>query len=105
MPFAGAVIGFAIGASVGLVASVDYVGDKQGANGSVLGTSLGFVGGIIALGTFETIAERARWKVPGSVNVLLGLVTLVGGPVIGYHLTADRDGGSSARIPIVGFVF
>lgn len=106
VPLAGAVLAGVAGATVGIVIGVDYAGDERGANGTVLGTALGLGGGTIVLGTFQTLAARARWRVPTSVNVLVGLVTLVGGPIVGYHLTADRNGGQSkVQVPVAGFVF
>jgi hypothetical protein len=89
-PLAGAVAGFAIGASVGLVLGVEYMGDQQGGNGSKLGTTLGFFGGAFVLGLAGALVEKARWRPPGLVRALGAIVCFVGGPIVGYQLTNDR---------------
>ncbi len=105
VPLAGAVLGGVAGGSIGIVVGIDYAGDQQGANGTKLGTALGLGGGTVVLVTFEVLAARARWKVPSAVQLLAGIVTLIGGPIVGYHLTADRDGQNKLNVPVAGFVF
>lgn len=106
VPLVGAALGVLIGGSIGIVGGVDHVGDQQGANGTVLGTSLALAGGLISLGTFQFVAAKSEWKVPTSVNLLLGLTTLIGFPIVGYHLTADRGGEAlRVQVPIASVVF
>jgi hypothetical protein len=105
VPLAGAAIGFVIGGAIGMVAGIDYIGDRRGANGTVLGTSLGLAAGIVVIATIETIAEKKLHKnIPGAFRALEVIVCLVGGPIVGYHLTADAKADSSVRIvlPVFG---
>jgi hypothetical protein len=101
----GAFVGCVIGGTVGMVLAVNYLGDTQGANGTLLGTSLGMITGVIVFGSAQVIAEVGYKKdIPGVPNVLLGIATLIGGPVIGYHLTADKNGGR-VSVPILSVTF
>ena len=108
MPLLGAVLGFATGAAIGVVWGVDYMGDDRGANGTLLGTSLGVVGGVGAWIGTQVALDRAGKNMPFSAAVLTALVAGIGGPILGYHLTADDRGGKAKRgvsVPIVGLVF
>lgn len=105
-PIIGGLLGFATGVAIGVVWGVDYAGDDRGANGSLLGTSLGLVAGAATWIGLQLIVDRTGHEMPTAGSVLSAIVLLVGGPIIGYHLTAD-DGGTSKRVsvPIVGFAF
>lgn len=105
-PLAGALIGFSLGASTGLVFGVHYLGDERGGNGSPLGTLIGFGVGVVAFGAVETIAERARWRMPAAVRAVEAIVFLIGGPVIGYHVTnrpIEVGPDVSFRLPLLRF--
>ena len=107
MPLAGAVLGFATGAAIGVVWSVDYVGDDRGANGTLLATGLGAVAGVGLWIGMQLAVDRAGKNMPFSASVLTAIVAGLGGPIVGYHLTADEGGRKTKRIsvPIVGLVF
>jgi hypothetical protein len=105
-PVVGLGIGIAIGISVGIVGGLDYAGDERGANGSVLGSSLGLAAGWAAFVSFEVLAHRADKKFSFPVHLVVGLTTLLGGSLVGYHVSADSNGGASKlSVPITGFVF
>ena len=107
MSIVGAALGFVTGAAISVVWSVDFVGDDRGANGTLLGTSLGAVAGVGAWIGFQLIMNRAGKRMSFLTAALTAIVAGVGGPILGYHLTADEGGGKRKRIsvPIVGLVF
>jgi hypothetical protein len=102
-PLAGAALGFALGATVGIVLGVDYVGDGEGARGSKLGTTIGVFGGAFVLGLAGTLAEKARWRVPGLVRAIGAIVCFVGGPIVGYQITNDGPAPVNFMLPVARF--
>jgi hypothetical protein len=101
----GAFLGFATGATIGVTFGVDYAGDDRGANGTLLGTSLGMAAGLTTFISFEAIMAKLDKEIPNPIHALVGIVTCVGGPIIGYHLSADDRQQKRFSLPIVGFAF
>jgi len=86
-PLIGALVGFGVGFLVGDVAGVQLVGDKNGGDGSLLATTAGLVGGIAVAAIYVAITERAGRRPPITVDLLVALTCILGGPITGYQLT------------------
>ena len=86
-PLAGAVIGGGLGGTAGLVLGVQLTGDAEDGTGRWYGTTIGAVGGVALFGTYLYAFRDSR--PPKVATVLVGAALVLGGPIIGYHLTAD----------------
>lgn len=99
----GGFLGFVTGAAIGVTLGVHYGGDTAGANGSYLGTGLGVVGGAATFATFELVLAKLDKNPPSAAHVLAAIASVVGGAIIGYHLSADDNGGRNKLA--FGFAF
>ncbi len=86
-PLAGGLIGGVLGGTLGLVLGVQLVGDAEDGTGRWYGTTLGAVGGVALFGTY--LYAFADSRPPKVATAFLGTVLLLGGPIVGYHLSGD----------------
>jgi hypothetical protein len=104
-PLLGALIGVVVGGEAGMLAGVQYEGDQRGGTGKLWGTLVGGAGGVIVGGFAVYYGTKAKLSYPALL--LLGGIFVVGGPIVGYHLSGDAHASAAtARVlPIVTLAF
>jgi hypothetical protein len=87
-----------IGAAAGITVGVQLAGDARGGNGHWAATAGGAViGGALTLLT----APRAGDKLPWQLGLGIAFVTLLGPPIIAYHLSSDANASDhEARVMV-----
>lgn len=101
-PLAGGVIGGALGGTAGLILGVQLLGDVEDGTGRWCGTTIGAVGGVTLFGAY--LYSFADSRPPKVATILVGTTLLLGGPILGYHLSADAHRAQPAPRMVVPLV-
>lgn len=93
-------IGAVSGMIGGLALGAQIAGDLQDGRGKLWGTALGTAAGVGSLVGLVMITDHFDLDVSGPVAFVVTTSLVVGGPIAGYHLSADEPASSAFMLSL-----
>lgn len=103
-PLVGGLIGAFLGGEAGVIIGVQLVGDSRDGTGRWWATSAGGLAGIAVGGLSIYLGVEAKLPTPAIIAIAAAFV--IGGPIVGYHLSADERAAALPRaVPLIAVSF